>query len=824
MPNVRRSVGQTSAMDDRGIPPAVGVDSGERSHHVEIFAISMAALLLEIAYTRVISFKLFYYYTYFVIGLALLGLGCGAVLITVSNRLRRAPTESILRAGLLGGAVTVAVGYVVTCRTPVSTLDIWEYGTLTSLKNLGALSLVCFAIFSAFTVVGVMIAAILGRDAGRVGGLYFADLAGGALACLLAVPLLDSIGAPATVFAGGAAMALTGAWVSWRTERSRLVPVGVLLALVVGAPMVMPDRLPEVRVDALKTQIDITDHTEWDAVFRVDAVDFGDRMLLFHDSLLGSGIYRWDGDVASLGRYDTDERSIPFRVAPEPARVLIIGAAGGNEVLASLHFGAGHVDAVELNPVTHSLVDDRFADYAGHLAQRPEVSWRQGDGRSFLGRTDNRYEMIWYPAPDSYAATNAATSGAFVLSESYLYTVEAIQDSLEHLRSDGVLVAQFGEQNFTAKPNRTSRYVSTARAALKEFGVEDPSGHVVLLTSPYQGSVYRNATVLVKPTPFTEREVADIRDQADTVPGTTVEYVPGTPEDANSIAAILTRSDDDLEAWYDDYSYDVRPVTDDGPFFWHFARFGDVVADIGEPIDRVDYEDTTGERVLLLLLVLAIVLGALLLLAPFFAVRSIWVGLPAKGRSAAYFGALGLGFMLFEVTLIQRLTLFLGFPTYSLTVTLASLLVFTGVGAALSPRTGRRPEIALPALAVAITALAAFYRFGLTPLTEAVFDVGLPLRVLITFLALAPLGLCLGTFMPLGLSKVASLTDHPAEYVAWGWAVNAFASVVGATLTTVLAMSFGFDVVLALALAAYLVALAVLRGLLRVPRVVDPTD
>jgi hypothetical protein len=545
-------------------------------------------------------------------------------------------------------------------------------------------------------------------------------------------------------------------------------------------------------------------------------------MLLFHDSLLGSAMYRWDGDTDSLGRYDTNERSIPFEVASEPDDVLIIGAAGGNEVLASLRFGAEHVDAIELNPVTHSLVEDRFAEYAGHLAQRPDVSWRQGDGRSYLRRTDNEYDLIWYPAPDSYAATNAATSGAFVLSESYLYTKEAIRDSLEHLTDDGVLVAQFGEQNFATKPNRTSRYVSTARAALDEIGIEDPSGHVVLLTSPYQGSVYRNATILVKPTPFTDQELADTTDQAAKVPGTTVEYLPGeTADDANAIAEILTLPSGELDAWYDDYAYDVRPVTDDGPFFWHFARFRDVVADIGEPIDREDYEDTTGERVLLLLLLLAIVLGTLLLLAPFFAVRSIWVDLPAKGRSATYFAALGLGFMLFEITLIQRLTLFLGFPTYSLTVTLASLLVFTGIGALLSTRTARDPRRAVPALAVAIVALGAFYRFGLTPLTDALFDAGLPLRVFVTFLVLAPLGLCLGTFMPMGLTKVASLTEHPTEYVAWGWAVNGFASVVGATLTTLLAMSFGFDLVLVLAVVVYLGALLVFRGLARVPALAE---
>jgi hypothetical protein len=787
-----------------------------RGHHIEIFVVSLAALLLEISYTRVVSFKLFYYYTYLVIGLALLGIGVGGVLVVVSSRLRRASTEQILVHGLLGGAVSVAVGYLVVALTPVSTLLIWEYGSGDSAINVAALALVCLALFASFISVGVMIATILGRGGEAIGSLYFADLLGGGLACLMAVRLLDSIGAPGAIFLAGAALAATGTWVAARTRR-RLLPVGLVLTALMAVGVVAPTLLPTPDVDDFKQQPTNTAHEEWNAVFRIDAGFFIDRLLLFHDGLAGSAIYEWDGDVGSLGRFDTDLRSLPFAVEDEPPeRALIVGAAGGHEVLASLHFGVDEIDAVELNPVTHSLVQDKFADYAGHLAERPGVDWIQGDGRSYLSRTDREFDLIWYPAPDSYAATNAATAGAFVLSESYLYTSEAVGESLDHLGDDGILAAQFGEQNFARKPNRTARYVSTVRHALAERGIEDPSQHVVLITSPYEGDVFRNATILVKSTPFEPDEIERLTAQLGEVAGSMLEYRPGTATDTNPISTILTLPDDQLDAWYDGHPYDVRPITDDRPFFWHFTRYGDVVRDFGEPIDRVDFEDTTGERVLLLLLAFAVLFAGVFLLLPFFAVRGVWTTLPAKTRSASYFAALGFGFMLFEITLIQRLTLFLGYPTYSLTVTLASILVFTGVGAALSPRTTRRPERALPVLGIAITGLAAFYLVGLPALTDALLDLSLPGRVLVTFLVLAPLGVCLGTFMPLGLTTVASLTDHPTEYVAWGWAVNGFASVVGAVLTTLLAMTFGFDTVLVLGLAVYLVALLVLRGLLRV--------
>ena len=155
-----------------------------------------------------------------------------------------------------------------------------------------------------------------------------------------------------------------------------------------------------------------------------------DTQFLLHDGTHGSGIWRFDGNTDTLGRFDTDPRAIPFGVLGEPPeRELIIGSAGGQEILASLYFDAPDIEAVELNPLTVSLLTDRFADYTGHLPERPEVHLHQGDGRSYLARSDRAYDLVWFVAPDSYAATNAASSGAFVLSESYLYTAEMIEET-----------------------------------------------------------------------------------------------------------------------------------------------------------------------------------------------------------------------------------------------------------------------------------------------------------------------------------------------------------------------------------------------------------
>jgi MFS family permease len=195
------------------------------------------------------------------------------------------------------------------------------------------------------------------------------------------------------------------------------------------------------------------------------------------------------------------------------------------------------------------------------------------------------------------------------------------------------------------------------------------------------------------------------------------------------------------------------------------------------------------------------------LLAPFLAVRRKWRALPAKGTSAVYFAALGLGFMFYEITMIQRLVQFLGYPTYSLTVTLAAILLSTGVGALLSSRFAPRARSAVPILLAILAALTLFYELALPSILDgALLSSGLALRVLFAGAILIPLGLCLGMFMPLGLGRVASLTEHGEEYVAWGWAVNGFFSVIGSVLTTILSMAVGFRLVQFAALGAYAIA------------------
>jgi hypothetical protein len=723
---------------------------------------------------------------------------------------------------LLGG-LFVLVGYFVVARLQLNAFDLIQdafAGEPRFLVQLVKLVLLCIVLFLPFLMAGLAVSTILASNPDAVGRLYAADLLGAAVGCALAVPLMSTIAPPGCVLLSGAIMAASGLRLAGAYARSLRVPLAVV-ALAGLAAALFATRLPDVVPDRLKTmspqQGPHTVFSRWSPVFRVDVLDSdlvrSVGLLLSHDGMWGAVLPHYDGHPESLARYDADERSIPFRVLPPNPRVAIIGAAGGNEILASLHFGASHVTAVELNPVTVSLVREHFADHIGHVAEDPRVTLLNAEGRSFFMRTTDQFDLVWFVAPDSYAAMNAATSGAFVLSESYLYTAEMLEEALRHLSDQGIVCAQFGEVHFDEKPNRTARYLGTAREALRRLGVSDFPQHVLVATSP--GFAFTISTILVKRTPFTPEEVQRFIAAVGGVRDSQVRF-PSQEGDTHPVQAVISSSPEALRTWYQRYPFDVRPVTDDGPFFWHFVPFSRALHSTNAAIAPSSVEEGMGERLLLVLLLVVSVFAALVLLSPLLLRRDVWRAIPNKRHAAIYFAALGLGFMFLEVSLIQRLTLFLGYPTYSLSVTLFALLVSTGIGSALSERWGRDHRRALPRLLAVLALLVLFYLVALPAITRA--GIGWPLagRIALTTIVLAPLGLCLGMFMPIGLRSVAHLTSHSGEYVAWAWAVNGFCSVVASILSTVCSMAFGFNAVMVIAVGIYAVGVLALR---RIPQV-----
>lgn len=802
------------------MPAAPALDA--RRHAARLataFVIGFVTLTLEIAYTRIVSFKLFYYYTYFVIGLALLGLGASSAVTALSSRLRSMDTLSLARRAGPVAAVAGLVGYVVAARLPTDVNLIWA-GTIGEAGGQIVLLIVlALALTAVFFTAGLIMASLFVAEAADVRPLYFWDLTGAALGCLLAVPLQATIGPPAMILVALVALAALGLLGTWATDRR--FRFGAAALAVVAIVAVLAGQL-KVRTDDTKSirDGDTIAAGDWGAVFRVDAVEFGELHFLHHDGLWGSAIWRYDGTPATTDRFATDSRQIPFASVAEEPRVLIIGAAGGNEVQAALTYGVGQVDAVELNPVTVSMLRGPFADYAGNITTNPKVNYVQGDGRTFLARSDKEYDLIWFVAPDSYAAANAATSGAFVLSESYLYTREMIETAFDHLSADGVMVAQFGDFDFDTRPTRTARYLVTARDALAGR-VDDFAAHTTLIVERSDLEVGRATTILLSHAPVTPALNERVAAAVDAVPNARVLHQPGGTVEAGLTTDLIVGDEAQVDDLVGGYGFDISTITDERPFFWHFTPFSTVLTNWERTYE--DSEIAIGERLLVVVMGVATLVAAVLLWLPFALTRrrdgAAAVGRGrGRGRFFAYFAALGLGFMLIEISMIQRFALLLGFPTLSLSVSLFTLLIATAIGARFS-HLARRVG-GLVGVTGALAVLTILYLLVAAPITDVALAWPQWARIVVVFSLLFPVGLLLGVFLPTGIDAVVEAGGADAadrgRLVAWSWAVNGFFSVLGSSLTTLISMAYGFNTAVLAGLVLYVVASVVLKPPARV--------
>lgn len=788
---------------------------------VSAFVVGFVGLSLEIAYTRVISFKIFYYYTYFVIGLALLGLGAASSVIALSSRLRAMEPLVLVRraapiAGLLG-----AVAYSIVARIGTNTNLIWSGTRTEALEQLVRLLAISISLTGVFFAVGLILAKLIVAEAHEVRRLYFWDLTGAALGCLTAVPLQLTIGPPAMILLSSIVLVALGVAITARTD-ARFTRQAIGVATVAVIATIAAGTL-DVRTDDTKTlrDSDPVAGGDWGAVFRVDAVEFGpDLHILHHDGLWGSSIWRYDGTRDTTARFDNDTRQIPFAALGRmPERILIIGAAGGNEIQAALTYGVGHVDAVELNPVTVGLLEGQFADYSGNLTTRDNVDYIQGDGRTFLARSDNKYDFVWFVAPDSYAASNSATSGAFVLSESYLYTEEMIAEAYDHLTPEGMVVTQFGDFDFDTRPTRTARYLVTARQALAGEQT-DFAAQTALLVNRGEVDFERASTMLLFKNPPNAEASNRITASIEAIPTAEVLHLPdGSLPGAGITTDLITSDSTDVDRIVDAYPFDISSIDDNRPFFWHFSPFGDIATDWSRSFE--DTEIAIGERLLLVLIGIAVFVAAIFLWLPFVLTRRRSAAvdtakIPGRGRLFAYFAAIGLGFMFVEISMIQRFSLLLGYPTLSLSVSLFTLLLATAIGARFSGPIAARTRTGLPAAVAALWLVTLLYLVVADPVTDIALAWSEPFRIALVVVMLFPVGMALGIFLPAGIDRATATVGEvddadEGRFVAWCWAVNGFFSVIGSSVTTVASMTFGFDRTVVIGLVLYIVAMVALR-------------
>lgn len=755
---------------------------------VAVGLVAGCTLALQVLLTRVLSAALFYHFAFFAISLALLGTGAGALAVFLFAERFTGDTRRLLARW---SAVTAALLLVV--PLVVVRLDFGSAG-LTVDRGL-VVSLAVAAIVAAlpFFTAGVVIALAIRDYVAHVGRVYAFDLAGAGLGAVVVVPLLWTVSAPLlmvslSALAGAAALLFSPAAGRERALAGLATGLGVAATVLAAATSLV--YLPTPFEDSRDAVAD-----RWTPISRV--VAYGP----LRPGQDGTVFY--DRDVAPViphrrGEPYRDWRALglgPQSIAHElkrGGRLLVIGGGGGRDIHNGLSSGMRRIDVIELNRRIREVVDGELGDLSGRPYSFPGVSTAIGDGRSTLAARDTRYDEI------HVGFTNTLTAGsgsAYVLSEANLYTREAFGEYLDHLRPGGILSIS---RLYRFVGDETLRATVLALDTLRRRGARDPGRHVVVLRG--RDSLAQDfGTVLVSPTPFTAAQLATVRRLA---PQRSLGLVwaPGGPYRGEW--AQLNAAGADLDGFCSSYPLDVCPTSDDKPFFLNGARLSTV---FDEPPAGAGELTRTPFLVLVVVTAILAALVAVAFVAPL-AVRRRALGRPPV-RALTFFAAIGLGFLVLEVVLIQRLVLFLGFPTYALSVVLAALLIATGAGAALSARwTDPRRSLTF-ALAGACAAIA-LIAFALQPLVEALIGLPFALRVIASVLVVAPVGVLLGTAMPVGLQRLAAL--HPAG-VAWAWGINGITSVLGTVLAVFVAINAGFTAATLVALACYLAALAHVR-------------
>lgn len=763
-----------------------------------VFLTSFSLITFEITLSRLLSVLLSYHYVFIVLSLTLFGLGMGGILVHFLRLKISKEGELPIALPLFASFYALTISFSTLC--------------LTGIAYFNSLLVYSLILIIPFLFAGMLFAEIYSRFPEVSGRIYGMDLIGGSAGAMGIIPLLNLLGGinAGLLFGNIASLAaLLFTLFDNRSEKKRwFLSIGNFLILfflwmasisgyfALDLPIGKnPDKEIHDALYASSSSGKII-LTRWSAFGRTDLVFFGEKadyMDLYIDGTAGSPMYRFNGH---LDHPDPAVNALRLNFPGflpllnlkdhEKDHILIIGPGGGRDVLLALMAGFQKITAVEVNRDLVEIVR-KYSSYNGGVYEDAnQVRVVIGEGRHFLKRHGDRYDMILLCLPVTH--TSRSLEG-YALTENFLFTTESIEDYLNRLTEEGrfVVVAHNDAEIL--------RLLSISLNALNDRGITT----VDAMKQIYIMGHDLYPVFVLKKKPFTATETFPLFQTMDQFEvETKSSYLPFIGDAATLNPALVSLASggitlDRFIQFVKERGYDISPVSDNRPFFYKIER------GIPKSISLVFW--------------LSMILWSLIAWIPLILRRekatqgqkdsSIGKGY-IGWRSIAFFSMLGMGFMLSEISLIQRLTLFLGQPTISLALLIFSLLGWAGLGSLWSGRLVPdriRQGILLSSLTVVIFLI--LYVLLLPPFLDQLLWLALPFRVLIANLILAPLGFSMGLPFPLGIRSLKEI--GMANHIPWMWGVNGGASVLGSAMTIFIALSFGFTQALIISAGCYLI-------------------
>ena len=776
-----------------------------KSYYAGIFLVAASTLLLEISLTKIFSVLHYYYFAFFIVSTALFGYGLSGVYLLLSRFAARIPRKRILFFASLIFAVTIVLSYKLILKIPLRLTEVMAGG-----MQLVYLAETYLLLGLPFFFSGLVIGVLLSSYPDQINRLYFADLTGAAVGCFAILFVIPALGGSGAILVS-AALACTAAVMFAEQWIWNAFPLAVLIPLCLLIPnaesyfsTVEQSEKRHFR-DFVKPQSHL--YSGWSPASRIDVSRINENTLViwidggtnqsFMRKLRKKQTLPWN-DRSSVVR--TDE--IPYGLLQKP-RVLIIGPGGGVEVASALRYGPASITAVELDPLIVDLVLGRFSEYVGHIYERTGVTLIKEEGRSFIRRSKEKFDII---QQRNNAHPMAVASGALNLSETYLLTKEAFHEYLDHLNPGGfVSIAR----------NGGTRLLNIGAEVFLERGIRDYWKRMVLIQLPRKGEVF-----LMKNGDLTDAEL----DYVERCCGAgSISYSPRMFGHVDNVFTSLmdpaTR-----EQVIQDAPFQLEAPADDKPFMEHFFRLGAFFfPEMKQRLDE-DFWKATGlahvvsergfypDLSLYMILFEAILLSTVFIIYPLMKLRRSGIVMKGAWHLLIYYFCLGVGFIFIEIVLIQKYILFIGYPVYAVAAIIFSLLLAAGVGSLVSGRFAEEPFRILRMVIPAIVILVLTQIFLMPYLFKQFLSVPFAWRMALSIAFIIPVGFFLGMPFPLGLSWTAR---HFSNFVPWAWGVNGYATVIGSVLSVILALNFGFRAVLLTAAGIYVLGYWMLRTIPR---------
>jgi spermidine synthase len=708
-----------------------------------VFLISLSLFMFEITLTRLFSAIMFYHFVFLAISLAILSLGLGGIAV---YRIRNLDLkqfgftkENILKQSSLLFALTSILVIVIIYKTPYFQLAFFVYLFISSLP---------------FILGGMFLSEAFYQYSRQSLFLYFADLVGSGLGSILIINLLDNYSIITTVIFI-ALIALLAHLLMGKDKASLLKILATSLLII--ALSIFGQSLDNMAADftayfgnakamGLLKGNPRSIFTTWNSFARTDVIETDDRKekIVLVDGSTASKMIPFDGDLKKIAFLKKEIGYLPFKLGSN-SKVLLIGPGGGMDLLLARLAGIQDITAVEINKGTIEAAK-KFADFNGNIYFLPGTKTLVQDGRSFISNDNNTYDVIYL----SMVMTQAAETLGYALSENYIYTLEAFTEYLNHLKPNGKLaLVLHGESDL-------KKAVSTALKTLEKRGLtRDEAVRSIAYLSSYNDNEGHHSKIyypllIIKDKPFSEKEAKELQELA-ALNQQEILHLPFIQSDTS-----LTKKDTNINKWV---------VTDNSPFFYNSQ---------GKSIP----------------LTIWIVFGTVYLvgrraLKPHYQLLTSTENKPLY----YYFILLGLGFMLIEIPLIQKFVLFIGHPTLTFSVVIATLLTSGGIGSLLAGLT----KNVSPSFTAGFITLYSLVISTLLPKIFAFWQ-GDPIqtKIVITILVLLPLGLALGIPFPSGM-LILKEKESSKQLIPLMWGVNGWTSVLGSIMALMIAMVLGYN-------------------------------